>query len=727
MSPTLDRARHELKTVFGYDAFRGPQEAIVGHVADGGDALVLMPTGGGKSLCYQVPALLREGTTVVVSPLIALMKDQVDALRQLGVDAAFLNSSLGPRDARDVEERLARGELKLLYVAPERLVTERFLGLLDRARVGLFAIDEAHCVSQWGHDFRPEYLGLAVLAERYPGVPRVALTATADDATRREMVERLHLHGARQFVSSFDRPNITYRVVEKASALKQVHDFIRTEHPGDAGIVYCLSRQKVEDTAAYLAQQGIRALPYHAGLTNDVRARHQERFLREEGVVMVATVAFGMGIDKPDVRFVAHLDLPKSMEGYYQETGRAGRDGLPSTAWMAYGLADAVQVRRMLAQSDAPEEIRRVESRKLDALLAYAETATCRRQVLLRYFGETHPGACGNCDTCLSPVDTWDATVAAQKLVSAAHRTGKRFGVTHLVDVLMGRDSAKIHAMGHDRLSVYGIGRDLNEKAWKSVARHLVAGGYLSADDHGGLQPTGRATPLLRGEEQVLLRRETDRPQKSAKRAPSVVAPQDEELFADLRALRSELARNAGLPPYTIFHDATLKQMAEERPQTLAALANVSGVGASKLERYGERFLTVLRGHAPAEPRRAPEAPLWTPAPRAATSSARGGGTGDTLTVTLDLAREGHSIEEIARQRGLTAQTISKHLANLVRDGQLSFTEATGLGDDDLRVIERAYHTLPEEQRTRLAPLREATAERYDFERLRVAHAVITE
>ena len=718
--PTPD-ALHVLKSVFGYDAFRGPQADIVTHVADGQDALVLMPTGGGKSLCYQVPALMLPGTAVIVSPLIALMKDQVDALRQLGVNAAYLNSTLGADEARRVEQAFTRGELKLLYVAPERLVTDRFLDLMDRTRPSLFAIDEAHCVSQWGHDFRPEYLQLSVLAERYPGVPRVALTATADEATRLEMIEKLHLRRARQFLSSFDRPNIQYRVVEKNNALRQLLEFIRTEHPRDAGIVYCLSRKSVEETAAWLAAQGVTALPYHAGLGSDVRAAHQERFLRDDGVVMVATVAFGMGIDKPDVRFVAHVDLPKSLEGYYQETGRAGRDGLPSTAWMTYGLADVVAQRRLLERSAAPDHIRRVEARKLDALLAYAETADCRRRALLRYFAEEHGGACGNCDTCLNPAATWDATVPAQKVLSAAVRTGNRFGAGHLIDILHGKVTERVRALGHHQLSVFGIGTDLTEKQWRSVLRQLVALGYLTTDQagHGSLIPTGRARAILKGEETVHLRVDPEKPQKAAKRSGSApVAAQDEELFTALRAVRAELAKAQGVPPYVIFHDATLKAMAEARPRTEAELAQVSGVGRAKLERYGERFLSVLTQHAPRESR-APQPPASALLAREAPDKEH------TLDVTLRLLRQGLDIGGIARERGLTTATVSGHLADLVREGRATVQETTGYDDDTLTRLHAAYEQLPPDLRGKLRPLREAAGNAYDYDRLRIVHAAM--
>ncbi len=596
-----------LQDVFGYATFRGEQQAIVEQIVNGGDALVLMPTGGGKSLCYQIPALLRSGVGIVISPLIALMQDQVDALQQLGVSAAVLNSSLDMEATRAVSRQLQRGELKLLYVAPERLMTENFLNLLERLQqnngIALFAIDEAHCVSQWGHDFRPEYRALTVLHERFPDVPRIALTATADAPTRREIIERLSLENARQFVSSFDRPNIRYRVTQKNNARQQLLAFLKTEHPGDAGIVYCLSRKKVDETAIWLKETGCDALPYHAGLDAATRSANQSRFLREEGVIMVATVAFGMGIDKPNVRFVAHLDLPKSLESYYQETGRAGRDGLPANAWMAYGLGDVVSMRQMLLSGEAPEERKRVELQKLDALLGFCESTACRHQTLLRYFGEAHPGNCGECDNCLTPVQTWEATVAAQMALSCVYRTGQRFGVGHLIDVLLGKQTERISKFNHQQLSTYGIGSEHSPALWSSVFRQLIAGGFLEADieTYGGLRLTDAARPVLKGAQSVMLRRDalpasqkSERREREGKSREPFSGASTDPLWLALKAQRLALAREQGVPPYVIFHDSTLLEMREQRPGSLIELGRISGVGQGKLARYGDEFLKVI-------------------------------------------------------------------------------------------------------------------------------------
>ena len=607
---TASLAQQRLHQVFGYSTFRGEQQAIIEHVTAGGDALVLMPTGGGKSLCYQLPALLRSGVTIVVSPLIALMQDQVEALQQLGVKAAFLNSSQDAEQARQITSLLVQGDLDILYVAPERLLLSGFLAQLEQIEqhtgIALFAIDEAHCVSEWGHDFRPEYRKLTVLHERFPNVPRIALTATADAPTRAEIVERLKLEQAQQFVASFDRPNIRYRVTQKNKVREQLEAFLEAEHANDAGIVYCLSRKKVEETASWLNERGWDALPYHAGLDASIRSQNQRRFLREEGVIIVATVAFGMGIDKPNVRFVAHLDLPKSMEGYYQETGRAGRDGLPANAWMAYGLGDVVSMRQMLDSGDAPEERKQVERQKLDALLGFCESTACRHQTLLRYFGEQHAGSCSQCDNCLSPVDTWDATQAAQMALSAVYRTGQRFGVVHLIDVLLGKTNIKVSQFNHQQLSVFGVGKNMPSAQWSSVFRQLVAGGYLESDiqAYGGLKLTEAARPVLKGAVEVWLRRDIEvagkaktslsKAQRSSNAKAAYDGLADDPLWQALKAKRLELAREQGVPPYVIFHDSTLLEILNNRPQSLTEMSRITGVGQAKLDRYGDDFLQVL-------------------------------------------------------------------------------------------------------------------------------------
>jgi ATP-dependent DNA helicase RecQ len=594
-----------LHRVFGYDTFRGSQREIIDHLAGGQDALVLMPTGSGKSLCFQIPALVRDGTGVVVSPLIALMQDQVDALRGLGVRAGFLNSTQDLGARRLVEEAFVAGELDLLYVAPERLCGEPVLRLLERGRIALFAIDEAHCVSQWGHDFRPDYLGLSVLRERFPGVPLVALTATATQATRTEIAARLHLTQARQFVASFDRPNITYRIVGKNDPRRQLLELLRTEHPGDAGIVYCLTRASVEQTAEFLTASGHVALPYHAGLDARTRSENQARFLREDGVIMVATIAFGMGIDKPDVRFVAHLDLPKSVEGYYQETGRAGRDGLPSTAWLSYGLQDVVQQRKLIDTGGGDEAHRRRQSQHLDAMLALCETVGCRRVQLLGYFGEQSE-PCGNCDTCLVPPEAWDGTIAAQKLLSAVYRLrserGQRYGAGHIIDILLGKQTPKITQNGHDTLTVFGIGTDLRDTEWRGVVRQLLAQGLLAVEgDYGTLVLTAASGQVLRGQRTVMLRREPERAAKAPRARKTAAAAAAASLpasaaaaFERLRNWRAATAKEQGVPAYVIFHDSTLREVAMTAPSSLAELGKVSGIGEAKLARYGQQVLDTL-------------------------------------------------------------------------------------------------------------------------------------
>lgn len=602
----MTTAQQLLKNIFGYAAFRHQQQAIVEHVISGQDALVLMPTGGGKSLCYQIPALARPGLAIVVSPLIALMQDQVEALQQLGVEAAYLNSSLSSEDNQRITQQALSGSLKLLYVAPERLMAASFLALLDSVHqqigLALFAIDEAHCVSQWGHDFRPEYRQLTVLHQRYPDVPRIALTATADAPTRGEIVSQLHLEHAAQFVSSFDRPNIRYLVGIKNNARQQLLAFLSREHAGDAGIIYCLSRRKVEETAAWLVEKGWSALPYHAGLPAQLRELHQRRFLREEGIIMVATIAFGMGIDKPNVRFVAHLDLPKSMEGYYQETGRAGRDGLPANAWMVYGMGDVVSMRQMLDSGEASEERKRLERLKLDALLGYCESTGCRHQSILRYFGENHPGDCQQCDNCLHPVDTWQATEVAQMALSCVYRTGQRFGVGHLIDVLIGKSTPQVQRFQHAQVSTFGIGKGLSQAQWSSVYRQLIAAGLLEADmtAYGGLKLTAAARPVLKGEQAVWLRRDAEpannisKAERSARAKEAFAGANDDPLWQALKAKRLALAKAQGVPPYVIFHDATLLEIHNRKPQTLDELGQISGIGQAKLQKYGDAFLEVL-------------------------------------------------------------------------------------------------------------------------------------
>ncbi|MEV6760948.1 DNA helicase RecQ [Streptomyces sp. NPDC051105] len=626
--PADSEALATLHRVFGYDAFRGEQESIIEHVVAGGDAVVLMPTGGGKSLCYQIPALVRPGTGIVVSPLIALMQDQVDALRALGVNAGFVNSTQDFDERRVVEAQFLAGELDLLYLAPERLRLDSTLDLLARGKIAVFAIDEAHCVSQWGHDFRPDYLTLSLLGERWPDVPRIALTATATHATHAEITQRLHMPDARHFVASFDRPNIQYRIVPKADPKKQLLTFLRQEHEGDAGIVYCLSRKSVESTAEFLTRNGVEAVPYHAGLDAATRAAHQSRFLREDGLVVVATIAFGMGIDKPDVRFVAHLDLPKSVEGYYQETGRAGRDGLPSTAWMAYGLNDVIQQRKLIQSGEGDEAFRRRAQAHLDSMLALCETAQCRRGQLLKYFGQDPaPEGCGNCDSCLSPPETWDGTVAAQKVLSTVVRLqrerGQKFGAVQIVDILLGKRTAKVIQFDHDQLSVFGIGTDLDEGEWRGVVRQLLAQGLLAVEgEYGTLVLTEASGTVLRREREVPLRKEPKKPVVSRPsgtsgssgkgKAKAAVAELPENLlpaFEALRAWRAEQAREQGVPAYVIFHDATLREIVGRWPESIAELATVGGVGEKKLITYGEGVLAVLASL------KTPSSPAPAPAP----------------------------------------------------------------------------------------------------------------
>ncbi|WP_031435434.1 DNA helicase RecQ [Methylomarinum vadi] len=694
-----------LHAVFGYDRFRGQQQQIIEQLIAGQDVLVLMPTGGGKSLCYQIPALVMEGVGIVVSPLIALMQDQVSALHLLGVRAAFLNSTLSFDDVQRIERQLLDGELDLLYIAPERLTTERTRALFARLNIALFAIDEAHCVSQWGHDFRADYLQLSLLHEQFPGVPRIALTATADERTRQEIIQRLALEQAQVFISGFDRPNIRYRIVQKQNARQQLLGFIRAEHQGDAGIVYCLSRKKVEDTANWLNQKGINALPYHAGMSNELRQRHQHRFLMEEGLVIVATIAFGMGIDKPNVRFVAHLDLPKSVEAYYQETGRAGRDGLPANAWMAYGLQDVITLRQMLAGSNADEVHKRVEYHKLDAMLALCESVGCRRQTLLAYFGDALEQGCGNCDTCLEPVETWDGTVAAQQALSCIYRTGQRFGVGYLIDVLLGKADDRVRSFGHDKQSTFGIGRQLDEKQWRSVFRQLVAKGLVEIDfeGYGAFKLTEACRPVLRGEQTLMLRKDKQ-PEKSKRERGErreFGNQTDQLLWNALRARRRELADEQDVPPYVIFHDATLMEMLERKPRDHRQMALISGVGERKLALYGDEFLAVIDEFR----------------------DDRGDELGDSVAESVALFRLGYTVEQVARQRELKPDTIYSHLAHALEEGAVVLADVVALPEAEIRQVEEVILNLPEAQKNALKPVFEHFDGIYSYGVLRCIRA----
>lgn len=696
-----------LQTVFGYNRFRGQQQAVIDTLLNGSDAMVLMPTGGGKSLCYQIPALLRPGTGIVISPLIALMQDQVSALLQLGVKAAFLNSSQTPEQAREVELQLVNGGLDLLYIAPERLISPRMLTLLERSRIALFAIDEAHCVSQWGHDFRSDYLQLSLLHEQFPSIPRIALTATADGKTRQEITKRLGLEAAELFISSFDRPNIRYRIVQKQNAKQQLLDFIRSEHAGDAGIVYCLSRKKVDTTADWLNTQGITALPYHAGMDSAARQRHQQQFLHREGLVMVATIAFGMGIDKPNVRFVAHLDLPKSIEAYYQETGRAGRDGLPANAWMAYGLQDVLTLRQMLAGSGAGDSQKRLEYHRLDAMLALCEQVGCRRQALLAYFGDDLNAPCGNCDTCLEPVQTWDASVPAQQALSCIYRTGQRFGANYLIDVLLGKTNERITGFGHHRQSTFGIGKNLDEKQWRSIFRQLVARNLVAVDfdNFGAFRLTEACRPILRGEQALMLRKDLLPAKLASAKKPLSLGHRDSPLWEALRAKRRTLAEAQNVPPYVIFTDATLMAMLEQLPQNHRELKQIPGIGERKLELYGDEFLSVLSEFS---------------APQGADNTAS-----DTAGESLALFRLGYNVMQIARQRELKAETVYSHLAQHLRLGQLALTEVIDLPEPEIRHIEDVILNLPEGQKHTLKPVFEHFQGQYSYSLLRCVQAAL--
>lgn len=696
-----------LKTVFGYDHFRGQQQEVIEQILGGNDALVLMPTGGGKSLCYQIPALIRPGVGIVISPLIALMQDQVRALLQLGVKAAFINSTLSIEEIRNIEQQLLNNELDLLYIAPERLTSDRTLALFQRIQVALFAIDEAHCVSQWGHDFRADYLQLSLLHERFPSIPRIALTATADAKTRDEIKLCLNLTQAPLFLSSFDRPNIRYRIVQKQNARQQLIEFILSEHSGDAGIVYCLSRHKVDETAEWLRTKGVNALAYHAGMTSELRYQHQHRFLMEDGVVIVATIAFGMGIDKPNVRFVGHLDLPKSVEAYYQETGRAGRDGLPANAWMAYGLQDVITLRRMLADSNADEVHKRLELHKLDSMLALCEQVNCRRQALLSYFSDQLDQPCNNCDTCLEVVETWDGTIVAQQALSCIYRTGQRFGVGYLIDVLRGKVNDRIKSSAHDKQSTFGIGKELDEQQWSSVFRQLVARNLVSVnfDHYSVLQLTDACRPILRGEQQLMLRKDSnpvkDKGRKNSNNKLVNKTDINNDLWDALRVKRREIADAQDVPPYIIFNDATLMAMVEAKPTNRHQMALISGVGERKLTLYADQFLAVLSKHM---------VNIETP---------------ETVKESVNLYKLGYSVEKIAKTRSIKEDTVYNHFSYALEQGIVQLNEVIELPEREINQIEDAILSLPNAQRNALKPVYELFESQYSYGILRCVRSAL--
>ena len=701
----MDRAQGILQQTFGYDDFRHHQADIIQSLLNGDDALVLMPTGGGKSLCYQIPAMVRDGVGIIVSPLIALMQDQVDALQQLGIRSAFLNSSMDNEAQQQTEQLLLKGEIDLLYVAPERLMTFKMLSLLERSSIALFAIDEAHCVSQWGHDFRKEYQQLRVLHERFPTVPRIALTATADQRTRHEIIEQLNLHDAKLFINSFDRPNINYTISEGANARDRLWSFLETEHPKDAGIVYCLSRNKVDKTAAWLERQGRTALPYHAGLSAEIRQEHQRRFLREENIIIVATIAFGMGIDKPNVRFVAHLSLPKSIEAYYQETGRAGRDGAPANAWMSYGLQDVISLRQMAESNDSSEQFKRIVHNKLENMLALCEQRHCRRQSILAYFDEPLKEPCGNCDTCLNPPEAWDATEAARKALSCVYKTGQRFGVNYVIDVLLGKDNTRIKQFEHNSISTYGIGKDTHEQEWRSLFRQLIALGYLTTDvdGHGAIKLEEQSRPLLRGEIELILRKPHQDKTSSKKKGKSRTSLRsvDEPLFELLREHRLEIANENGVPPYIIFHDSTLEEMAKTRPESLERMQYISGVGEQKLNKFGQSFLDVI---------------LASPLPDILQNN-----LSDTVNETLTLLNDGFDAEAIASKRDIKLSTVYTHFADAIEVGLIEAKTVLQLSDDEHNEIINALEMHMDDDR--LKPAFDALEGNYDYGILKCVQA----